>query len=135
MSLLNWLKPPMKHSYMENSDSEEEDKPEEGDNDMTSYMISGLTNNSIARDASTTSNSKPSCSKQSKSFNTVWVKRRKHWLKYEKGVGMFCLLCQNMISIHIIKMYGIKIQVQGLDCRIFLTMKKCSSWRQREDRE
>ena len=94
MSLLNWLKPPMKHSYMENSDSKEEDKPEEGDNDMTSYMISGLTNNSIARDASTTSNSKPSCSKQSKSFNTVWVKRRKHWLKYEKGVGMFCLLCQ-----------------------------------------
>ena len=66
MSLLNWLKPPMKHSYMENSDSEEEDKPEEGDNDMTSDMIPGLTSNSIAHDASTISNSKPSCSKQSK---------------------------------------------------------------------
>ena len=24
----------------------------------------------------------------------IWLKGRKHWLKYEKGMGMFCLLCQ-----------------------------------------
>ena len=96
MSLLNWLKPPVKRSHIENSDSEseEEDEPEEGDIDVTSDVTPDLTSDSSARDTSTTSNSRPRCSKQSRRFNTVWLKGRKHWLKYEKGVGMFCLLCQ-----------------------------------------
>ena len=96
MSLLNWLKAPVKRSHVyitESSDSEEEES-EEGYEDMTSDVTPDLTSDSSSRGTSTTSNSRPSCSKQSKCFNTVWLKGRKHWLKYEKGVGMFCLLCQ-----------------------------------------
>ena len=55
MSLLNWLKPPVKRSHIENSDSEEEDEPEEGDIDMTSDVTPDLTSDSSARDTSTTS--------------------------------------------------------------------------------
>ena len=94
MSLSYWLKPPVKHSHVENSDSKEEDEPEEGDNDVTSDVTPDLTGDSSACDTNTTSNGRPRCSKQSKCFNMVWLKGRKHWLKYEKGVGMFCLLCQ-----------------------------------------
>ena len=97
MSLLNWLKAPVKRSHVyitENSDSEEEDESKEGYEDMTSDVTPDMTSDSSSRGTSTTSNSRPSCSKQSKCFNTVWLKGRKHWLKYEKGVGMFCLLCQ-----------------------------------------
>ena len=66
MSLLNWLKPPVKHSHIENSDSKEEDKPEEGEDGMTSDMTPALTSDGSAHDTSTTSNSGPKCSKQSK---------------------------------------------------------------------
>ena len=55
---------------------------------MTSDFMS---DSSSTRGSST---SRASCSKQSKCFNTEWLKGRKHWLKYEKDVGMFCLLCQ-----------------------------------------
>ena len=74
MSLLNWLKAPVKRSHVyitENSDSEEE-KSEEGYEDMTSDVTPDLTSDSSSRGTSTTSNSRPSCSKQSKCFNTVW---------------------------------------------------------------
>ena len=83
----------MKHSHIENSDSKEEDKPE-GDDDETLDVTPDLTSNSSSSDTSTTSNGRPRCSKQLKRFNTVWLRGRKHWLKYEKDVGMFCLLCQ-----------------------------------------
>ena len=87
----------MKCSHIENSDIKEEDEPE-GDDDMTSDVTLDLIRDRRAcdtsQDTSTTSNSMPRCSKQSKCFNTVWLKERKHFLKYEKGVGMFCLLCQ-----------------------------------------
>ena len=70
MSLLNWLKPPVKHSHIENSDSKEEDEPE-GDDDVTLDVTPDLTSDSSARDTSTTSNSRPKCSKQSRHFNAV----------------------------------------------------------------
>jgi len=97
MALLNWLKPPVKRSHIyiaENSDSKEEDESEKGDEDVTLDLTPDVTSDSSACGTSTTSNSRPSCSKQSKRFNMVWLKGRMHWLKYEKGVGMFCLLCQ-----------------------------------------
>ena len=78
---LNWLKPPVKHSHIENSDSKEEDKPE-GDDDETLDVTPDLTSNSSAHDTSTTSNGRSRCSKQSKRFNTVWLRGSKHWLKY-----------------------------------------------------
>jgi len=117
----------VKHSHIyiaENGDSEEEDKSEKGNEDMTSDVTPDVTSDSSTRGTSTTSNSRPSCSKQSKRFNMVWLKGRKHWLKYEKGVGCFAYFARNMISVHMIKMFGIKNHVQGLDCRVFLTMKK-----------
>ena len=70
MSLLNWLKPPVKHSHIENSDSKEEDEPE-GDDDVTLDVTPDLTSDSSARDTSTTSNSRPKRSKQSRHFNAV----------------------------------------------------------------
>jgi len=89
MALSSWLKPPAaKRSCIESSDSENEDEPEEETpcDDVTSDFTS---DSSGTRCSSTRSRSK-----QSKCFNTEWLKGRKHWLKYEKDVGMFCLLCQ-----------------------------------------
>ena len=71
----------MKRSHIENNDIEEEDEPEEGDDDMTLDVTLDLMSNRRAcdtsRDTSTTSNSRPKCSKQSKYFNTVWLRREK----------------------------------------------------------
>ena len=66
MSLLPWLKPPVKHSHIENSDSEEEEEPEEEEDEpaVTSDVIPDLTSDSSTCGTSTTS-SRPSCSKQS----------------------------------------------------------------------
>ena len=94
MSLLNWLMPPVKCSHIyitEYSNNEEEYEPEE-DDEVTLDVTPDLTSDSSIRYTSTRSNSRSSCSKQSKCFNTVWLKGRKHWLKYEEGVGMFCTL-------------------------------------------
>ena len=78
----------MKRSHIEQSDSEEEDDPEEGNDNLTSDVTPDLTSDSSARDTSTASNIRPRCSKQSKHFNAVWLTGRKHWPKYEKGVGI-----------------------------------------------
>jgi len=51
MALLNWLKPPVKHSHIyitENSDSEEEDESEKGNEDVTSDVTPDVTSDSIA---------------------------------------------------------------------------------------
>ena len=130
MSLLNWLKPPplkRYHTESDYSDSEEEDEPDE--DEASSDMTPGtpdLTSDSSARatSTSTTSNNRSSCSKQSKRFNTIWLKGRRHWLKYEKGVGMFCLLCQKYDKRLYDRDVWNKTHVRGLDCRVFLTMKK-----------
>ena len=81
MSLLNWLNPPVKCTHIENNDIKEEDEPEEGDDDMTLDVTLDLMSNRRAydtsRDTSTTPNSRPKCCKQSKYFNTVWLRREK----------------------------------------------------------
>ena len=76
----------------ENSDSEDEENEQaclENESMATEFLHSSDGN---ASQSSVSGSS--SSSKQSKCFNVSWLNGRRHWLKYEKATGMFCLFCQ-----------------------------------------
>ena len=106
------------------SDSEEEDEDEVSLNMTPSTPDLTSDSSTCGTSTSTTSNNRSSCTKHSKRFNTIWLKGRRHWLIYEKGVGMFCLLCQKYDKRPYDRDVWNKTHVRGLDCRVFLTMKK-----------
>ena len=113
------LKPPTKRSCVygtENSNSKNEDEPEEEKNLCDDTVTSDFTSDSSSTCGS--SSSRASCSKQSKSFNMDWLKRRKNWLTYEKDMGMFCLLCQKYDKhpYDQEKILGIRLLVQAANC-------------------
>ena len=66
------------------------------DSENEEHLCGDVTSDSTSDYASThgSSTSRSSCSKQLKGFYTDWLREREHWLRYEKDVGMFCLLCQ-----------------------------------------
>ena len=96
ISLLNWLQlTPVKHARdTESSESEDCLEDENEYENVISDFASDSSTHGNSRGSSTASDRTSSRYKQSKCFNTAWLNGRKHWLKYEKDLGMFCLLCQ-----------------------------------------
>ena len=132
MSLLKWLKPPLKR-YLTESDNDIEEDEGEVSSDVAP-STPDLTSDSSARGASTSTTSNNSW-KQSKRFNTLWLKGRRHWLKYEKGVGMFCLLCQKYDKRPYDRDVWNKHPCLRIRLQSILNHEKCSPSRQRKNRE